>query len=138
MAMVVFPFVFSLVSVRRKGTPYGVGVGCAFIAHLGLVFLVVLNDFSDDEVQELLGEFGVQIGLARQSFEPRDLGCLSGGIAWRKVVCGLEFPHGLRVFEPLAQCIDEDGIKAVDAAAVLGQHVRGFGDNISQAPILSV
>ena len=105
---------------------------------LRLVFLVVLNDFSDDEVQELLGKFGVEVGLGCQSFEPCDLVCLSGGIAWRKVVCGLEFPHGLRVFEPFAQRIDEDRIQPIDAAAVFGQNLSGFGSNVSQAPILSV
>ena len=35
---------------------------------------VVMDDFLDDEGQEFLGEFGVQIGLSRQIFEPGDLG----------------------------------------------------------------
>ncbi len=47
---------------------------------------------------------------------------------------GLELAHRLGVFEPLAQRVDEDRIKAVDALAVLGQHLGGFGDRISQAP----
>ena len=74
---------------------------------------VVLNDFSDDEVEKLLGEFRVQIGLFRQIFEPRDLGRFAGRIGRGKVVFGFEFPHGLSVFEPLAQRIDEDRIKGV-------------------------
>ena len=104
----------------------------------GLVTFVVLNDFSDDEVQELLGKFGVEISPVCQIFETCDLRRFAVGIGRGKVVFSFQFPYGLRVFEPLAQCIDEDRIEAVDAAAVFGQHFGGFGDNVSQAPILSV
>ena len=69
----------------------------------GLVLFVVLNDFSDDEVEKLLGEFGIEIRFLRQIFKPFDLSGLAGRIGRGKVVCGLEFPHGLRVFETLAQ-----------------------------------
>ena len=98
----------------------------------------MLNDFSDDEVQELLGEFGIEVGLFRQIFKPRDLVRFTRGIGRGKVVFGFEFPHSLCVFEPLAQRIDEDRIEPVDAVAVLGEHLSGFGYNVSQAPILSV
>mmetsp|Transcript_23420 Transcript_23420/g.41062 ORF Transcript_23420/g.41062 Transcript_23420/m.41062 type:complete len:282 (+) Transcript_23420:1441-2286(+) len=88
---------------------------------------VVLNDFSDDEVQELLGKFRVEVGPVCQIFKPCDLVRFAGGIGRWKVVCGLEFPHGLRVFEPLAQRVDEDRVEAVDAGAVLFEHLGGAG-----------
>jgi octaprenyl-diphosphate synthase len=54
----------------------------------GLVLFVVLNDFSDDEVQKLLGEFGVEIGLGRQFLQPRDLFGFAGRVGGGQVVRG--------------------------------------------------
>ena len=106
---------------------------------LFLVFFVVSDDFLNDEVQEFLGKLGVQIGLGCKGFEPSDLRGLTGRITGRQVVSGLEAPHSLRVFEPLAQRVDEDGIEPVDAAAVLCKHFGGAGyDVISQEQSLSV
>ena len=82
---------------------------------------VVADDLGDDEVQELLGEIRVEIGLGRQVFEPCDLLLLARGIGRGKVVFGLEFAHRLGVLEPLGQGKDEDRVKAVDALAMLGQ-----------------
>jgi len=84
---------------------------------------VVLNDFSDDEVQKLLGEFGVQIGPVRQIFEPRDLVRFAGGIGRGKVVCSLEFPHSLRV-------LDKDRIQTVDGGAVVFEDFGGLGNGV--------
>jgi len=81
--------------------------------------LVVPDDFGDDEVEKFLGEFRVEVGLNRQICQPRDLLGFAGRVGRWKVVTGLEFPHGLRVFEPLAQGINEDRIEAVDAGAVI-------------------
>lgn len=92
---------------------------------LRLVAFVVLNDFSDDEVQKLLGEFGIKIRLLRQIFEPGDLIRFAVGIGRGKVVFGFEFPHSLRVFEPLAQCIDEDRVQPIDAGAVALEDLGG-------------
>jgi len=105
---------------------------------LRLVLFVVLNDFSDDEVEELLGKFRVEVGPVCQIFEPLDLARFARGIGRGKVVCGFEFPHSLRVFEPLAQCIDKDCVQTVDRSAVLFQNISRAGYGISQAPILSV
>jgi hypothetical protein len=91
---------------------------------------VVLNDFSDDEVQELLGEFRVQIGPFRQVFEPCDLRRFAGGIGRGKVVFGLELAHGLGVLEALAQGVDEDRVEPVDALAVALQKLRGAGGGV--------
>ncbi len=86
---------------------------------LRLVLFVVLDDFLNDEVQEFLGEFRVKIGPFRKIGEPRDLCCFARGVGRGQVVFGLEPAHGLRVLEPLAQCVDEDGIKPVDAVAMI-------------------
>ena len=99
---------------------------------------MVSDDFVDDEAQELLGEIRVQIGPVCQIFEPRDLIRFAGRIGRGKVVFGFEFPHSLCVFEPLAQCVDEDRIQTVDAFAMTLEDLGGFGGRISQAPILSV
>ena len=85
----------------------------------GLVLFVVLDDFLNDEVQEFLGEFRVQIGPVGKIFEPRNLFAFAVGIRGGQSVLGLEPAHGLRVLEPLAQRIDEDRLKAVDAVAVI-------------------
>jgi hypothetical protein len=118
------------------------------IALLFLVFLVVSDDFLNDEVQESLGKIGVQVGPFRQIFEPCNLRGLSGGIRGRQRMFSFQLTHGLCVFEPLAQGVDEDRIKPVDAFAVPLQdfggagyvvlRVLGWGDVISQEPILLV
>jgi hypothetical protein len=92
---------------------------------LGLVFLVVLNDFSDDEVQEFLGEFRVEVGPVARSSSRAICFAFARGIGRRKVVFGLEFPHGLGVFEPLAQRVDEDRVEPVDAFAVALEQLGG-------------
>ena len=99
---------------------------------------MVVDDFLNDEIQKSLGKFGVQIGPFRQVFSTCDLGRFAGRIGRGQVVFGFEFPHSLRVLEPLAQCIDKDGIKTVDAFAVLFQHDRGAGYGVSQWRSLSV
>ena len=101
--------------------------------------MVMPNDFGDDEVQKRLGKLRVQIRLFRQIFEPSDLLRFTRWIRRGKVVCGLEFPHGLRVFEPLAQRVDEDCIEPVNRGAMLLEKLCGaFGGGISQGPILSL
>ena len=89
------------------------------------MLFVVLNDFSDDEVEKLLGEFGSRSASFRQIFEPCDLCRFARWIGRGKVVFGFEFPHSLCVFEPLAQCIDKDRVQPVDGGAVLFQHFGG-------------
>ena len=90
-----------------------------------LMFAVMLDNFSDDEIQKLLGEFGVELGFAGQVFEPGDLLFFTGRIGWRKVVFGLEHAHGLGVFEALSERVDKDGIQPVNAGAVLVQDLCG-------------
>ena len=112
--------------------------GARWAHALCLVFLVVLNDFGDDEVEELLGKFGIQIGPFCQIFKPRDLGRFAVGIGRGKVVFGFQFPDSLGVFEPLAQRVDEDGIEPVDAFTMFLEHLGGAGHGVSQGRNLSV
>ena len=105
---------------------------------LFLVFLVVSDDFLNDEIQESLGEIGVQIGLFRQVFQPGDLRFFARGIGRGEVVFRLELAHRLGVLEPLAQGIDEDRIQTVDAFAMLFQKLGGACGGISQWQSLSV
>lgn len=111
---------------------------CLFNGLLFLMFLVVLNDLSNDEIQEILGKFGVQIGPFCKIFETCDLFRFAIGIGRGKVVGGFQFPDSLRVFETLAQRVDEDRIEAVDAFAVLFEHICGAGYSVSQERSLSV
>ena len=99
---------------------------------------MVMDNFLNDEVEEFLGKFGVQIGPVCKVFQPRNLRSLAGGIAWGQIMLCLQLAHSLGVFEPLAERIDEDGIEAIDALAVFFQHGGGFGDGISQWASLSV
>lgn len=118
------------------------------IALLFLVFLVVSDDFLNDEIQESLGKIGVQVGPFRQIFEPRDLLSLSGRVRGRQVMFSFQLTNGLCVFEPLAQRIDEDGVQPVDAFAMSHKDLGGAGcivqfglgcvGRISQEPILLV
>ena len=92
---------------------------------LFLQLLVMPDDFTDDEGQEFLGKFGVEVGLFRQSFQPLDLPRLARRIGRGKVMRGLEFPHGLRVLEPLGQRLDQNGLQPVDGLAMLFQDLGG-------------
>ena len=118
------------------------------VALLFLVFLVVSDDFLNDEIQESLGKIGVQVGPFCQIFEPRDLLGLSGGVRGRQVMFSFQLTNGLCVFEPLAQRIDKDRVQPVDAFKVSHEDLGGAGyivqvgrgsvGRISQEPILLV
>ena len=94
------------------------------------MLLVVLDDFLNNEIQELLRELGVEIGVFGQLFQPGNLGRFPCFVRWGKVVFGLEFAHRLGVGEPLGQRIDKNGIEPVDAGAVAGQKRCGAGDGV--------
>lgn len=51
---------------------------------LRLVSFVVMDHFLNDEVEEFLGKFGIQISPICKVFQPRDLRGLAGGIAGRE------------------------------------------------------
>ena len=103
-----------------------------------LQFLVVPDDFTDDEGQEFLGEFGIQIGLFGQRLQPFDLGRLAGRVRWRKVVLGLQPAHGLGVLEAFGQRVDQDRVQPVDRQAVVFQQAGGFGFGVHHCPFSMV
>ena len=104
----------------------------------GLVLLVVLDDFLNDEIQEGLGEFRVEIGLNSQILKPRDLFAFARRIRGGQVVLRLEDAHGLSVLEPLCERENEDRVEAVDRLAMFLEQVGGAGNGVSQWPSLSV
>ena len=78
---------------------------------------VVTNHLRNDEVQELLGELGVQAGLLRHSAQTGNLGFLAAGVARRQIVLSLEQTHALRGLKTLRQNVHEGRIEVVDGAA---------------------
>ena len=97
---------------------------------LRLMLSVMLDHFGDDEIQELLGEFGIQRSPVREVFEPCDLGRFAGRIGRGKVIFGFQFAHGLRVLETFAKRVHKDGIQAVNAFTMLFEHGSGAGYGI--------
>lgn len=81
----------------------------------------------DDEAQEFLGEFGIEIGALGQRPEPRDLGFLAAGIGRRQTVGRFIFADRLRHLEALGQHMDQRRIDIVDALAEAGERVIGHG-----------
>ena len=76
--------------------------------------------------RNFLANSGSRSARFGQVFEPFDLCGFAGhGIGRGKGVGGFELSHGLGVFEPLAQRVDEDRIQPVDAVAVLFQQFCG-------------
>ncbi|SFL31567.1 hypothetical protein SAMN04488036_10989 [Shimia haliotis] len=108
------------------------------IGWLFLMLLMVLNDLSDDEVQEILGEFRIQIGPLRKIFKTCDLFRFAIRIGRGKVVFGFQFSNCLRGFEALAQGVDKDRIEPVNALAIPFEQVGGAGGVVSQERSLSV
>lgn len=86
---------------------------------------MVLDDFLNNKIQEFLGEFRVEIGPFCKVGQTRDLLFFAVRIGGGQGVLCFENTHGLRVFEPLAQRIDKDRVKPVDAFAVAFEDVGG-------------
>ncbi len=75
------------------------------------------NHLVDDEAQEFLGKFGVEIGIARQRTQPGDLRLLPARIGGGQVVLRLVPADRLRHLEPLGEQEDQRRIDIVDALA---------------------
>ena len=88
---------------------------------------MVLDHFLNNEIQEFLGKIRVEIGLFCKLGQPCDLCGFARRIGRWKVMFGLKHAHGLGVFKTLAQGIDKDRVKPVDAFAVFGQEGGGAG-----------
>ena len=106
---------------------------------LFLMFFVVMDHFANDEVQELLGKFGVEIGLKCHALKPFNLLAFAQRIRRGQNVFCLELTYSLGVFEPLGQRIDKHRIQPINAVAVVFQKLSSdFGMFISQRAFLSV
>ena len=95
----------------------------------------MLDDFLDDEGQEFLGEFRVQIGPVRKVFETRDLAFLTRGVRGRQVVLGLEPSARLGVFEALAQRVDDDRIETGLRGSVFVLMRGGAGGGVAHVSL---
>ena len=78
---------------------------------------MVTDDLLHHEVEELLGEVGVQPGVLGQLAQAGDLGLLPGRIRRRQVMSRLINPHSLRTLEAFRQQMDQCGIKIIDAVS---------------------
>lgn len=79
--------------------------------------LVVADHLGDDEIQQFLGERGVEPGALGELAEPGDLAGFAGRVGGRQVVCGFEEADLLGAFEPFGQHMDDCRVDVVDAAA---------------------
>ena len=84
--------------------------------------LVVVDDFGDDEPQELLGEDRVEARLLGERRGAGRSGSRSRlGIGRRQLDGGLVAADRLGDLEALGEQVDERGVDVVDARPVVGQ-----------------
>src|SRR5664279_4301231 len=69
--------------------------------------LVVTYNLGDDELEELLGELGIESRFDGELAKALDLLLLAARVGWRQSLGGLELPHGARDPEPLCEQVDE-------------------------------
>lgn len=77
----------------------------------------MMDHFSNDEVQELLGEDGIQSSAGCQGAKSLDLAFFSPRICWWQPVLGLEHADSLRAFETLGEQVHQRSIDIVDRPA---------------------
>ena len=82
---------------------------------------MVLDDLSDDEGEELLGEDRIQAGLLGQGLQTCHLLLLAPGVGRRQIESGLEQSHLLSAAEPFGQEMDEGGVEVVNGGPIDGQ-----------------
>lgn len=78
---------------------------------------MVTQHLGNDEGKELLGELGVEAGLAGKFPKPLDLFRFALRVGRRHAVVGLEVPDLLGALEALRQHMDKGSIEIVDAVA---------------------
>ncbi len=86
---------------------------------------MVADHLVDDEAQELLAEFGVELRFLGKMPQPRDLAFLAPRVGRRQPRGGLVAPHRLRHPEALGQHMDQRGVDIVDALAIAAQRLVG-------------
>ncbi|CAM5241411.1 hypothetical protein SANTM175S_09681 [Streptomyces antimycoticus] len=85
---------------------------------------LVPDDLGDDEVEQLLGEAGVELGALGELPQPDDLARLTGRVGRRQPVGGLEVADLLGAFEALGEHMDHGRVDVVDAVTQPGQLVE--------------
>ena len=78
---------------------------------------MVADDLADDEVQELLREGRIQVGIGGKPAQSRYLGHLAARVGRGQVVLRLQVAHPLGGLEPFGEQIHQGGVNVVDAAA---------------------
>src|SRR5690554_2405367 len=82
---------------------------------------MVADHFADDEIEELFGEVGIEMGVLRKLAQPRDLLRFACRISRRQAMTGLELAHSLGAAEPLGEHMDQRRIDIVDRGAIIRQ-----------------
>lgn len=88
---------------------------------------VVANHFVDDEAEEFLAEFRVELGIFGQRAQAGDLRLFPARIGGGQGVLRLVCAHRLRDAESLRQNVNQRGIEVVDRFAICGQSGIGCG-----------
>jgi hypothetical protein len=113
---------------RRPGVRWGAagGAGCSGGVGGGVRggvgggvgdALVVADHLGDDEVEEFLGERGVEFGALGEAAQPGDLAGLPLGVGRGQPVRGLEMADLLGALEAFGEHVDDGGVDVVDAVA---------------------
>jgi len=97
---------------------------------------VVANHLLDDEAQELLAEFGIELRLHGELAKARDLAAFAVGIGRGERVLRLVPANCLRNAKAFGQHVDDGGIDIVDALAISRQH--GIGTVVGRGAGLGV
>jgi hypothetical protein len=93
----------------------------------------MMDNFLNDEFQESFCEFRIKVRAFCEILKAGNLFGLARRIGGRKIMFGFEFANGLRVFETLAEGVDKDGIKAINAFTVVFEDLLGQGGWITHA-----
>ncbi len=84
---------------------------------------MVADHLVDDEAQEFLAEFGIELGVFGEAAQAGDLALLATRIGGGQPAGRLVPADRLGHLEPLGEQMDERGIDIVDALAIALQHV---------------
>ncbi len=89
--------------------------------------LVVVDHFSDHEIEPLLRKLGVEVAFFRQGAKPGELDLLPIGVGGRHPVGGLQSADLLSETESLREQVHECGIDIVDT---LPNRLESFGSRL--------
>ena len=83
---------------------------------------MVPDHFVDHEANELLAEFGIEIGFDRQRAQAFDLKRLAARIARRETGLGLVLAYRLGDAEAFGEHVDQRRVDVVDALTIAGEN----------------